>query len=263
MAKARLGLPLTIKLAEKVQNLLGNGATTLLVLNDTLLDGLAEVDLENQVQGEGDDRQDDGEAAKTPTPVLDVEQEGLSSLGSGKGSDHVGGRGEGKSQTSIAEVGGISSQNTDSVDHASEANRVKDLGSAEGGQVVRGSSEDEADGGKGDHEEETLSATPDVEHLGHGDVDGRGHGISDNGDNSQEGVRSPFAGGIGQHDSEDGNAEALDEEEEPDTGSKVSMVFLMFPMWLREAYRQSRAAREPLPQTKVMAWMSWTPWEAF
>lgn len=85
-----------------------------------------EVPLEDAVHGSGDDGEDDGEAAKTPSPV-DVLKELLGRLGSGESSHHVRGGGEGVGETSVLELSGIGRDDIDTVGEAGPANLPEDL----------------------------------------------------------------------------------------------------------------------------------------
>lgn len=94
--------------------------------DDALVVGFLKVGLQQKVERGGDDGQNDGEAAETPSPV-DVEVEALGSLGSGEGGNHVRGRGEGKGDTSVPQVCGIGREHTNGVDDASETDLVENL----------------------------------------------------------------------------------------------------------------------------------------
>lgn len=85
-----------------------------------------EVPLEEAVHGSGDNGEDNGEAAKAPSPV-NVLKKLLGRLGSGESSHHVRGRGEGVSETSVLELGGIGRDDIDAVGETGPANLPEDL----------------------------------------------------------------------------------------------------------------------------------------
>lgn len=76
--------------------------------------------------------------------------------------------------------------------------------------------ENKAQSSAGDHDGEALSATPHVQHLGHGDVTRGGHAVCDDGDDGGERVHPPFAGDEGRQGGENRETESIDQEKKPD-----------------------------------------------
>ena len=170
------GKRLTVKLVKSPPDATEKATASSGLGNCTVLKSLAQVDLEHKEQGNSDTGQDEGDPTETPSPVLDISNKGGSSLGTSKRGDHVRRRSKGKSQTSVPQVGRIGSENTDSVDHASETDRIEDLCGTESSEVLRDGHEDETKSGETAHEEESFSTAPDVKSLSHGNVASCGHG---------------------------------------------------------------------------------------
>lgn len=194
----------------------------------SLLESLVKIDLQDKEKRNSDTRQNDSDPAETPSPVLDIEDKSSGSLGTGKSRNHVWRGSKGKGQTSVPEIRCIRSEDTNGINHTSPSDRVEDLRSTEGGEVLRYSHEDKTKSCKATHEQEALSASPDVEGLGHGDVAGCSHGVGHDGDGGHEGMGLPLAGNIRHQDEVEGTTESTYEEECPDA----------VEVWL-EIYRES------------------------
>lgn len=96
-------------------------------------------------------------------------------------------------------------------------------GGAVSGKVAAGSHHGHTNGGKDDHEEETLSSAPDVEDLGQGNVDSSSHDVGDSADDGHDGVRLPLARGVGGQGVENLGLETVDEVDEPHATRGVSI----------------------------------------
>lgn len=92
----------------------------------TVLLCLPQVELEDNKERCSDERQNDGEASKAPTPA-NIVIEALGSLGACKSRDHVGRGRKSKSQSSMLQARRISRDDIDTVDHATKADCVEDL----------------------------------------------------------------------------------------------------------------------------------------
>ncbi|KAI6774201.1 hypothetical protein HG531_001050 [Fusarium graminearum] len=156
----------------------------ILLNKKTLLLGLLEVVSQKSVERCSDDREDNGEGTEAPSPLVAVEEESLSGLGTGKGGDHVRRRGERVRETSVLELCGIGRDNVDTVGQTGPSNLPEDL--------------EEAAHGEEDHEEEALSTAPEIENLGQRDVDSGSHTVGDDTDDGHERVRLPLTACVGK-----------------------------------------------------------------
>lgn len=84
-----------------MQKTLSNISSARLLGEETVLLGLVLVVQQVGQEGHGDNWEDNGKAAISPSPVGVIET--LRSLGSSKGSDHVRRGSEGESQTSVSQ----------------------------------------------------------------------------------------------------------------------------------------------------------------
>lgn len=168
---------LTVELVEDPPDAAKEAAASMCLGDCSLLESLVKIDLQDKEQRNSDTRQNDSDPAETPSPVLDIEDKSSGSLGTGKSRNHVWRGGKSKGQTSVPEIRRIGSEDANSINHASPSHRVEDLCSTEGGEVLRHSHEDKTKSCKATHEQEPLSASPDVEGLGHGDIAGCSHGV--------------------------------------------------------------------------------------
>jgi hypothetical protein len=117
----------SIELDESPLDVLQERSTARLIDKESLLLGLLEVVLQENVHGDGDDGKDNGECSKAPSPLVTVSEEGLGRFGTSEGSDHVGRRGEGVCKTSVLELCGIGRDNVDTVGETGPANLPEDL----------------------------------------------------------------------------------------------------------------------------------------
>jgi hypothetical protein len=88
--------------------------------------GLVHVDLQDAEQGDGHDREDDSEDAKSPPPA-DVVVEPLGCLGPGERGDHVRRGGESIGQPSVLQLGDVGREDVHAECHSSKADGVEDL----------------------------------------------------------------------------------------------------------------------------------------
>lgn len=69
--------------------------------------------------------------------------------------------------------------------------------------------------GKDNHKEEAFGSAPNIQHLGHWDVDGSGHGIGHDIDDWQKRVGLEITGDKGLQVGENRQSETVGQEEEP------------------------------------------------
>lgn len=89
------------------------------------------------------------------------------------------------------------------------------LSRTECGKVLGDCHQDHAKCGECDHECKAFSSAPDIQQLGHRDIDCRHHGSSDNFDDCQQRMRLEVAGDIGDQAGQDRTTKAIGEEEDP------------------------------------------------
>jgi hypothetical protein len=95
-------------------------------LNDTLLLGLPQPCFQDKVDRRGHTGDNDGKGTESPPPA-DIQQELLGCLGSRKSGDHVGGRGEGKRNATVPEVGDVGCEHAQDVVHAGKTDGIENL----------------------------------------------------------------------------------------------------------------------------------------
>lgn len=84
-------------------------------------------------------------------------------------------------------------------------------------EVLCASLQDETEYKHADHNHETLSATPKIEDLGHGNVACSSESTSHGADNGQHRVRAESAGSVGGHGAVDCSSETASKCVKPDT----------------------------------------------
>lgn len=82
-----------------------------------------------------------------------------------------------------------------------------------GGKVMRGGHKDQPEDAESHHEEEAFCASPDVQHLGHRNVDRGGDGPRDDRDDGQKRVGLEGARDEGVQSADNRGFEAVDERQ--------------------------------------------------
>jgi hypothetical protein len=83
-------------------------------------------------------------------------------------------------------------------------------------ETVAGRHENQTEGGKDGHEQETFGTTPGIHHPSDGEVSGRGEGIGKSGGHTRQGVLLKRTRDIAAQAAIDGGLEGVDKVQEPD-----------------------------------------------
>lgn len=110
----------TVKLNKVVLDALQQGAAAGFLNQQALFLCLSHVELEHDVQRRGDQREDDGECAKAPSPVVVLVVEVIGGLGTSKRGDDIGRGGEGVGQSSVLQLGRVGGDDIHTVCHAAK-----------------------------------------------------------------------------------------------------------------------------------------------
>lgn len=184
---------LTVELKNPEPDTLEEVASTVLFDDHGIaLLSLRQIELQDEEQRGGNDREDNGKGSVGPSPT-GVSVELIRYLWSSKGSDDIWGRGEGVRKGSVLQLGDISGDDVHTELHTTETKVVEHLlglvvdlagrlsmsyisGTVDSETVATGH-KDETDGRAEGHEEETFRTAPGVHHLGHGQEDCSREGI--------------------------------------------------------------------------------------
>lgn len=121
-------------------------------------------------------------------------------------------------------------------------------------EVLRAGLQDQTEHKHADHDDEALSATPEIEDFGDGDVAGSGESAGHGIDNRQHGVSTKRRSCVRRHTSINRDPKSAGKGVEPDANERVNDALIRYSNVIRHAtYHAKVVSIEVFVQARVVA----------